>query len=792
MRVPYEWLKELVREVPDPETLAEFLTLRGLEVESIEKISPQFKGILVCQIVKFSDHPRRSDLKIVELSTGGGSLQVVCGARNLSIGVKVPVAISGSILPGNRKIEKKEILGITSEGMICSEKELGLSDDESGIFILPHETKVGTYLEDVFWVSDTVLDINCPPNRGDLLSVLGIAREVASITGGRIVLPSFELEEGEEDIGNYIRLEVHDKDACPKYVLRMIKDVKIGKTPFWMRSRLAKCGMRPINSIVDVTNYVMLEIGQPLHAFDYELLRGREIKVQISRETFDFRTLDGQYRRVEPGDLLICDGTGAIALAGIMGGENSEITERTRIVALESAFFNPAYIRRTARRLNIKSEASLRFEKGVDVEGVDYASKRAIYLMRLLSGGEILKGVVECKKEVKRKSVYVNIERLNRVLGTKMEREEIREALSSIQIKVEKEDESGFTLEIPSFRHDINEYMDIVEEVARIKGYENIPETLPVVELRSIRSSKNEILERMTREYLSASGFYEVINFSFFGEKDLSFFLLSPDDERLRALRILNPISKEFSHMRTFLSPGILRSISYNLKRGERNLRFFELSHVFIDEGSLLPRQRKSLAIALTGKERDLFWREKLMDYDFFDIKGVIEGLLKRYRVEYFFESTKEPFLIEQESCDILLNGKKIGWFGRLKEEVLKAYEIEQKVYMGELDFEILVENAVTHWKIRPISKYPYAFRDFSFYVDDGIPVGSLISKIKAVSDLITDVVVFDVFRREKRSVTFRVFFQSYEATLKDEEIDVIQDRIIKELNEIEGVALRT
>lgn len=792
MRVPYEWLREFIEDLPEPETLAERLTLRGLEVESIEKVTPEFKDVIVGEVREVYDHPKKPGLKLVKVHIGERTVEVVCGAKNVYPGIKVPLATCGASLPGGIKIEKREILGVISEGMICSEKELGLSDDESGIFILPEDVEIGVNLEDLPWTKDAILDINCPPNRGDVLSILGIAREVASITGGKVRLPSFDIEDEKDDIKDWIRLNVNDLDACPRYVLRMIENVEIEQSPFWMKSRLIKCGMRPINAIVDVTNYVMLELGQPLHAFDYELLRERRIEVRVSGETFIFRTLDGQDRIIHPGDLLICDGIGPVAIAGIMGGENSEIRETTRIVALESAFFNPLFIRKTGRRMGIKSEASLRFEKGVDIEGVDYASRRAIYLMQKLSKGRIIPGKVETKRECTRKSIYLSVSRLNQVLGTNMERDEIRGALSSVQINVEKEDESGMLLEIPSFRHDLNEYMDIVEEVARIRGYETIPETLPVVELKRIKRSKKESLEKIAKDYLSAAGFYEILNFSFFGEKDISLFFLDRSDKRQKAIRIMNPISKELSLLRTFLSPGVLKAISYNLKRGEKNIRVFELGRVFFDENGLLPSERKSIAIALTGKERELFWKEKFTEYDFFDIKGVIEGLMQAFRLEFSLSASKEPYLVYGDSADILIQGKKVGWVGRLREEVLRAYEVEQKVYLGELDFDVIIEATSLSHKVKPISKYPFAFRDFSFYVSDEIPVGYLVERIKSVSDLISSVIVFDVFRRERRSVTFRVFFQSYETTLKDEEIDLFQETIIKELNGIEGVALRT
>lgn len=792
MKVPLSWLNEFLTVTLEPEKLAESLTLRGLEVESIERISPRFTGILVAEIIGISEHPSRSDLKVVKIGLGEKVSQVVSGAKNILTGLKVAYAPPSSHLPLGGDVQAKEISGVLSEGMICSEMELGLTDYSSGILVLPEDLKVGSRLDDWVLLHDTVLDISTPPNRGDLLSIVGVAREVASIVGCDLKLPEVKDYEEEGRIEDYISLEVHDLTACPRYVLRIIKDVRICESPLYMKLRLIRCGMRPINAIVDVTNYVMLEVGQPLHAFDYELLSGRKIQVKLSHEAFGFYTLDGMERQIEPGDLLICDGDGPVAIAGIMGGRNSEISESTRIVALESAFFDPNLIMRTSRRLGIKSEASLRFEKGVDFENVDWASRRAISLMRDLASGNVVGGSLEKIKKSERKLIYLSVSRLNSVLGTDLKREEIQAALSKIGIDSHAEDEAGFHFIIPSFRHDLSEYMDLIEEVARIRGYDKIPDTLPKIEAKAIRRDKKDILKRKLKEYFMASGFYEVINFSFFSERDLDAFLIGDDERRRKALKIRNPISREYSLMRTFLTPSLLRTINYNISRGEKNLRVYEIGRVFFEGTDPLPKERTKLVFALTGKERELFWREKVADYDFYDLKGVLEGLFGLLRLDFKLSSSSEPFLSDLSSCDVESDGKVVGFLGELKDEVLKSYEIEQKVYVCELDLEDLLERAPLQFKVQPISKYPYATRDFSFYVGDEISVGTLIDRIKSISSLISSVQLFDVYRRERRSVTFRVFFQSHERTLTQEEINSLHERIVSELTSIDGVTLRT
>ena len=417
MRVPFNWLKEFTPLPADPEGLGELLTMRGLEVEAIERIEPAFTDVYVGRIVDMARHPSADKLSVCSVDTGQEILPVVCGAPNVSKGVKVPIAVPGARLADNTPIAKRELRGIESFGMLCSEKELGLSEDHSGIFILPDDVTVGVALGSILEIQDHVLDVNVPPNRGDLQSILGMAREAAAIYGLDLTLPSFSLVET-EDLDGLIDLIVHDTQACPRYVLRLIEDISIVPAPFWMRSRITKCGMRPINSVVDVTNYVMLELGQPLHAFDYERIGGKRIEVKAAREKLIFRTLDGVDRTIEAEDVLICDGSGPVALAGVMGGENSEISSSTRHVALESAFFDPQSIRRTARRLDLRSEASSRFEKGIDMESIDYCSKRAMDLMFRTSGGRVFRGSKEVYERPQQRVVPLSFRRAEEIVGT--------------------------------------------------------------------------------------------------------------------------------------------------------------------------------------------------------------------------------------------------------------------------------------------------------------------------------------------------------------------------------------
>ncbi len=792
MKIPYGWLKEFVVLDIQPHELARRLTMKGLEVESVEEINPRFKGVVVGEILSVEQHPEGGNLTLCTVNTGKENCSIVCGAKNIKKGQRIPVALVGSVLADGTIIEAKTIKGMESHGMLCSEKELGLSDDHSGICILPEHFEIGKDLNTIAEISDIVLDINVPPNRGDCLSVYGIAREVASIVNQKAKLPSFEIGHAVKDIKNFITLDVADTEACPRYILRMIKGISIVPSPYWMKSRIMKCGMRPINSIVDVTNYVMLELGQPLHAFDYERLEGKRVEVRLAEKETSFTTLDEIERRIEAGDILICDGSGPVAIAGIMGGKDSEITEDTKHVALESAYFNPLYIRRTARRLGLKSEASIRFEKGIDINNVDFAAKRAVSLMNQLSGGTIIKGKKEIREKQGKRAIYVSFERIDEILGTTVKRNEIINALESIEVKIIKDKKKGLVVSIPSFRHDLNEYMDLIEEIARIYGYEHIPATIPVAALQLQKRSRKDIFLNEAKDYFRSSGFFEFINYTFFSVGDIEKFLIPVSDKMMSYVNIMNPISKEYGVMRTFIAAGVLKNIAYNVNRGIKNLRCFEVGKVFFKNTEGTPYEYTSICFALTGKERDFFWRETYSEYDFFDIKGVLEGFMKRFEIDFSIRRSQEPFLNNDRAADIFIEEQKVGWVGEIKEDVLKAYEIEQKVYCSELRFDIIIEKGRFAVKFSPIPRYPQVIRDFSFFVDEAIPVSTLIQHIKKISPLITSVGIFDMYKKEARSISLRVVFQSYEDTLQDTIINNLQETIIKELTGIKGVTLRT
>jgi len=793
VKIPYEWLNEFVVLDIDPYELASRLTMRGFEVEAIEEYRPSLDGVCVGEVVKIDLHPDAKNLTVCRVRTDKETLPIVCGAKNVQEGDKVPVAMVGSTLAGGFSIERKDIRGVESLGMLCSEKELGLSDDHSGIFILPKDMATGTNLDEMAGLRDFVFDISVPPNRGDCLSVYGIAREVGSILNQRAKLPVFNLNSASnDDIKDLVSLDIKDLDACPRYVLRMITGVSMVQAPFWIRQRIQKCGMRPINAIVDVTNYVMLELGQPLHAFDYHSLRDKRIEVRVAGGDTVFRTLDGDDRKLVSGDILICDGSGPVAIAGIMGGENSEITENTKDIALESAFFNPLHIRQTARRLGIRSEASLRFEKGIDLDNVDFAAERAMFLMNATAGGTVVKGKQEIYEKKDSKSIFVSFGKIIDILGTPVEHSVIISSLRSVDLHIVKEEETGFVVSVPNFRHDLDEYIDIIEEVARIYGFDHIPATTPVGASQAHKREKSSVYLKSVKEYFTACGFFELINFAFFSVKDIENFAIQPSDERFVGVPIMNPISKDYEVMRTFIAPNVLKGIAYNLNRGARNLRFFEAGKVFFTGCEELPLEYPAICFAMTGKERDYFWRDPCPEYDFFDVKGILEGLTAKLGLSVSFVRSNEPFLNRSTSADVLLEGAKVGWIGEIEEKVLRLYDIEQKVYCSELRFDIMMQKGFTDVQYKAIPRYPQVTRDFAFLVDDTVVVATMIEQIETISPLIVSVGVFDMFRKETKSIALRVIFQSYEETLTDETVNALQEIIIQKVTNIPGVTLRT
>jgi len=802
MRFPLSWLKDFVDIDVSPEELAEKLTMSGLEVESLEYIGEGLEDLIVAQIIDIIPHPNAQKLVLCKVTDGSKQYKIVCGATNMSVNDKVVLARPGTSLPPSNRfpegfsIKTTKIRGELSEGMLCSEIEMGIGEDEEGIVIVPASKEIGKAIIDELGLDDYVIEFGIPPNRPDCLSVIGIAREVAAVLGTKVKFPKLKLSERGEDIEKLTAVEVLDSEGCARYACRVIDDLKIATSPNWLKNRLERSGIRSINNLVDITNYVLLEFGQPLHAFDYDLIAENRIIVRTAKNGEVIETLDGVKRKLTNEDLLICDAVKPIALAGVMGGSSTEVSDKTRTVLIESAFFDPIRIRRTSKRTNLRSDSSYRFERKVDINGVVKALDRASELMNEIAGGKISKGRIDVyPNEITPNEVKLSTKRLNNLLGTEIKPKEIKEIMLRIGIEIETRDTHGdeISFKIPSFRVDITREIDLIEELARHYGYNRIPSSLPSVAMKTDGLKKEKVLENKLRQILNSNGFLEVINYSFEDPEILNLFNLS------KPLKILNPISKEGSVLRTNLLSGILRNISLNLKHQVQDIRIFEIGRVYIPNKKGLPDEINKITVAATGSREEDLWGKD--EFDFYDLKGVLERILEEYALyekTKLIKSEKLGFLHPGKSAKIVYEDEEFGFLGQLHPEIIGKMDISQRVYLFELDLDKL-DSVYRDEKIpfRPIPRFPAVKRDIAVIVDEELPVGEIVNELKKVeSPLIEDIGVFDVFKggaveRGKKSVAISIVLRAADKTLTDEEVNKIQSRALDTLNLAFGAELR-
>lgn len=800
MRFTLSWLKEYVEFDVPPGELAERLTMSGLEVESLEYLGKGLEEIVVAEILDIRPHPDAKKLLLCDVSDGTKSYKIVCGAKNMRLNDKVALARPGTRLPKSGKfpegvtIETTRIRGELSEGMLCSEVELGLGDDGEGIIILPEGSEVGGSIVKALGLDEVVLEIGVAANRSDCLSVIGIAREVAAIFGSPLKYPKFQLLEEGDHIDKFATVEVLDSEGCPRYSCRVITDLKIAPSPTWLKKRLENSGIRSINNVVDITNFVLLEWGQPLHAFDYDLVEGKKIIVRRAKEGEVIQTLDGLERVLTDEDLIISDASKPIAMAGVMGGASTEVSDDTKNILLESAFFNPVRVRRTSKRTNLKSESSYRFERQVDINGVVKALDRASELMRELAGGTISRGVVDVyPSPVSWSEIKLSTKGLNSLLGTEIESDEIRKILERLGIEGKAANGEELTFVIPTFRVDITREVDLIEEVARHYGYNKIPSTLPSVVMKTEGSKTKNILENRIKQILASHGFLEVINYSFDDPAYLGLF------NSTEPLAILNPLSSEGSVLRTSLFPGLMRNVSLNLNRQINDIRVFEIGRIYIPEGNGLPKEITKLVVAATGKRQQELWEKA--EFDFYDLKGVLErifelhSLVRRLR----FEQTKQVgFLHPGKSSKVLIQDEEIGILGQLHPEISEKMDISQGVYVFEVDLDKVAEFYIgEELQFGPVPRFPFVRRDIAIVVDEDLPVGDIVGEIRRVeSSLIEDVTVFDVFKggaveRGKKSVAVSMIMRAADKTLTDEDVNRLQAKTLERLNLAFGAELR-
>lgn len=790
MNLSKKWLNEFVSIDASPRDFSEALTMSGSKVEGYEIEGAELSNIVVGRVDSLEKHPDSDHLWICKINVGKETpLQIVTGAQNLKEGDKVPVALDNSVVAGGKKIKKGKLRGVLSEGMLCSLGELGLTSAdfpyaiEDGIFVIEEECELGQDIHSAIGLDDTVFEFEITSNRADCFSVIGLAREAAVTYGKKANIPAPVVKGNSGDINDHLKVTVEAPDLCSCYIARMVKNVKIAPSPRFIRERLRAHGIRPINNIVDITNYVMLEYGQPMHSFDYRNLKGHEIRVRRAAAGETITTLDDVERNLTPNMLVISDESSPVAVAGVMGGEFSGIADDTTDIVFESACFSGPSVRTTARDIGLRTDSSSRFEKGLDPENCLPAIERACELVELLGAGEVVGGKIICRTEPKaRTRIPFDADWINRFLGTDIPPQRMREILASLDFAFE-----GDTLVVPTYRADVEHKADVAEEVARIYGYNNIPST-------KIRGSAEASLtlpqkfERRTGDVLVACGLYEISTYSFFSPKAYDRIGLPADSPRRRSITIRNPLGEDTSLMRTTALPSMLDALARNYNSRNEKAPLFEIATVYLpQEEDKLPLEKKKVMLGMYGE-----------GYDFFRLKGMVETLLRELSVEdaEFARQEDDPSFHPGRCAALLLGGEKAGILGEIHPDIRENYGIGARVYAAELDFEALLRHAVTEKSYHPLPKYPAVTRDLALVCDAEMPVAELQKAIQNASGkLVKEIKLFDVYTGSsvpegKKSVAYSIVLRSDEKTLTDEECDNAVKKIMRALEGI-GVTLR-
>ena len=790
MKVSLSWLSRYLPVEMPVADIAEALTMAGLEVDSVFDRYAYLNTVRVGRVAAVHPHPNADKLKLCDVAVGDRTHRVVCGAPNVRPDMLAPLALPGTLFPNGLLLEQSVIRGQASEGMLCSEGELELGPDRSGIMDLDPDLSVGAPLTDALNLHDPVIEIDLTPNRPDCLSLLGIAREVAAIQKNRVTCPESRLSEQAGEISGKTSVTIQDPDHCPRYAARLVEGITVGPSPFWLQDRLLSVGLRPINNIVDITNFVMMETGQPLHAFDFEHLEEHRIVVRTANEGEKFTTLDGKERTLASDMLMICDGKKPVAVGGVMGGLNSEIENTTTRVLIESAYFDPVSIRRTAKRLGLGTDASHRFERGVDPDGALAALDRAALLMTEIGGGVLVDGLIdERPKIVENRPVTLSVTRTNRVLGIDLNADQISDLLRSIEFGVEKEGSDALTVTVPSFRVDVTRPEDLMEEVARLWGYNRIPVTSPAMPAEAVRPARRMTARNRIKDLMSGYGFAEAVNYSFIDRGACNKLQLKEDDPRRRLLEILNPLTEEQTVMRTSLIPGLLEAMGRNLAWQMRNLRLFEVGKTFVSNGwEALPDETETLAGLLTGAIHDGTWHTEERPADFFDLKGNIEALLNALSIPDLrftaMEDTDCTYTRPGYTARILAGDQDLGLLGEVHSATLKAYDLKQTAFIVELNLDRLIPLISDEKQARPIPRFPSVARDITIIVDRSVEADDLLRSVLEMNEeLVEDLFLFDLYEGEnipqgRKSVSFRIIYRSALETLEDDAVTGIHQRI--------------
>ena len=805
MNTALSWIKAYVPDLDvTDQQYTDAMTLTGTKVEGFERLDKNLEKIVVGQILSIERHPDADKLIVCQVDVGTETVQIVTGAPNVKVGDKVPVVLAGGKVAGGHdggplpengiKIKKGKLRGVASSGMMCSIEELGSSRDmypdapEEGIYIMKEDALVGADAVELLGLRDTVFEYEITSNRVDCYSILGIARE-AAVTFGKAYCPPKPVATGNgEKASDYIQVEVQDEALCPRYCARVVKNIKIGPSPEWMKRRLAASGIRPINNLVDITNYVMEEFGQPMHAFDMRNIAGNKIIVRRAADGDEFQTLDGQMRKLDHDVLMICDAEKEIGIAGIMGGENSKIVDDVTTVLFEAACFDGTNIRLSAKRLGMRTDASAKFEKGLDPNNAQAAIDRACQLIEELGCGEVVGGMVDCYPNPKKPwRVPFDWQKVNKLLGTDIPEQEMLHIFERLELGYDSEKKEVI---VPTFRQDLECGADIAEEVARFFGYDKIPTTLPGGEGTAGKLSFKLRVEELARNVAEYCGFSQAMTYSFESPKVFDKLSLAADDPMRQAITIMNPLGEDYSIMRTSVINGMLTSLSINYNRRNKNIHLYELGNIYLPkELSLkeLPDERMQLMLGFYG------------DGDFFTMKGVVEEFLEQAGLKNKLvcdPSRKKPFLHPGRQAELIYDGKVIGWLGEVHPDVTDRYEIGERTYLADLDMPSITELASFDKKYAGIARYPAVTRDISMVAKKEIRVGQIEEVIeKFGGKLLESYHLFDVYEGSQiakgyKSVAYSITFRAKDRTLEDKEVGKVMDKILGGLKEL-GIELR-
>lgn len=798
MKISLQWLKKYVDlDGISVKTIESKLTMAGLEVENVVDGNAKFENFVVGLVKKKEKHPDADKLSLCIVNDGENDFQVVCGAPNVEEGQKIPFAKVGALIPkGNFKLKKVKIRGVESYGMICAEDELELGEDHEGIMVLDDSLIPGTPIAKALQLDDVIFEIGITPNRPDALSHIGVARDLAALFDKELKTPELKLEEISTPASTVAKVIIDDSQNCPRYSARVVKNVTVQESPDWLKRCLQSIGLRPINNIVDVTNFILHEIGQPLHAFDLNHLNDNTIIVRSTDKEESFTTLDSKERKLSKGTLLICDSKNPVAIAGVMGGENSEIIPETKDILIESAYFNPSSVRKTSKVLGLSTDSSYRFERGTDSSITAFAASRAAELIVEISGGEILAGVIDAyPNEIEKKKVSVRHKRVAKVLGFEISVDEINKIVNNLGMEIISSDKEKTEVYIPTFRPDIEREIDVIEELARIYGYDNIPAVERIANTLGEKVDQSEFAEKIRTAAVSL-GLFETITNSLLEEK-IANITGSP-------IKMLNPQSADMAYLRTSLLQGALQCVSKNINTGEKDLTLFEIGKVFNRFNESINsfddfKEEEHLIISLTGKSEKGEWYSEEKEYDFYDLKGIISSIISYFAIDNLLIDSYYPDVntIFDYSYSLSFNGKEIGRGGKVNTTVLKVFDIEQDVFSFEFNVTELSSIKADEKRFKEMLKYPKVIRDSAFIVDKTITYNEVIKAIKdGSSSLLKEIKIFDIFESDnlgesKKSLAFSLEYWNESRTLTEDEIEKEFFDMIKHVTKILPAELR-